>query len=90
MGTKKFAETKGERTTSKTLAHTRILSIDILRGFSIVIMVLIHFGLYYGNVEATHNFIIFFLSHGLADWGAAIFLMMMGMSQVLSAKRIGK
>jgi len=53
-------------------------------------MALIHFGLYYGDAEATHNFIIFFFSHGLADWGAAAFLMMMGMSQVLSAKKIGK
>lgn len=91
MGTKKFGETKGERTpVKKAGGDTRILSIDIYRGFALVFMALIHFGLYYGDAEATHNFIIFFFSHGLADWGAAAFLMMMGMSQVLSAKKIGK
>ncbi len=65
----------------------RILSIDITRGFALICMVLVHFMIYYGNDEAEKSFFYFFFNDGLADWGAAVFLMMMGMSQVLSAKR---
>ena len=65
----------------------RILSIDITRGFALICMVLVHFMIYYGNDEAEKSFYYFFFNDGLADWGAAVFLMMMGMSQVLSAKR---
>jgi len=90
MGKKRFGETKEERTPGTTGSHTRILSIDVYRGFALVFMVLVHFGIYYGNEDATRSFAIFFFDHVLADWGAAAFLMMMGMSQVLSAKRIGK
>lgn len=90
MGKKIFGETKGESASGKMGAHTRILSIDLYRGFALVFMVLVHFGIFYGNEDAAHSFAIFFFDHVLADWGAAAFLMMMGMSQVLSAKRIGK
>ncbi|MBU2634687.1 MAG: DUF1624 domain-containing protein [Nanoarchaeota archaeon] len=90
MGIKLFGETKREITPRRENYRGRILSIDIYRGFALVFMVLIHFGLYYGNEQSASHFVMFFLSHGLADWGAAAFLMMMGMSQVLSAKRIDK
>ena len=53
-------------------------------------MVLIHFGIFYGNEESAKDYLMLFLDHGLADWGAAAFLMMMGMSQVLSAKKFDK
>lgn len=65
----------------------RILSIDIARGFALICMVLVHFMIYYGNDEAERSIFYFLLNDGLADWGAAAFLMMMGMSQVLSAAR---
>jgi len=90
MGKKRFGEAKSEKIPGTTESHTRILSIDVYRGFALVFMVLVHFGIFYGNEDAAHSFAIFFFDHILADWGAAAFLMMMGMSQVLSAKRIGK
>lgn len=79
-----------ESVSYKTDNHKRVLSIDIFRGFALVFMVLVHFGIFYGNEDVAYSYSIFFLDHILAEWGAAAFLMMMGMSQVLSAKRIGK
>ena len=90
MGAKKNGETNGIRNSDKRRAHSRILSIDLIRGFSIVFMVLVHFGIFLGNEDASQNAAVNFLDHCLADWGAAVFLMTMGMSQVLSARRIGK
>ncbi len=66
--------------------NERILSIDILRGFCLVFMVLVHFVVYWGDSAAMNTWPYFFLNHVMADWGAACFLMMMGMSQVLSAQ----
>ncbi len=66
----------------------RVISIDVLRGFALVCMVLVHFTYHYGNGEAAGTFIYFFFSDVLADWGAAAFLMMMGISQALSANRM--
>jgi len=78
-------------TTSAGIAQGgRILSIDVLRGFALVCMVLVHFTLHYGNEEAANTFTTFFFGDVLADWGAAAFLMMMGISQALSARRIKK
>lgn len=65
----------------------RVLSIDILRGFALMCMVLIHFMVYFGDAAATSTWPYFFFNHVLGDWGAACFLMMMGMSQVLSAEK---
>ncbi len=90
MDNKSLGETRHKGTAGTMGAHGRILSIDLFRGFAIVFMVLVHFGIYFGNEEAGRNFAIIFLDHCLADWGAAAFLMMMGMSQVLSAKRMEK
>ncbi|MCF8126953.1 MAG: DUF1624 domain-containing protein [Deltaproteobacteria bacterium] len=90
MGPKEFGERKDIEKPDNRSAHKRILSIDLIRGFSIVGMVLVHFGIYFGNEDAGRNFAIIFLDHCLADWGAAVFLMTMGMSQVLSARRMEK
>jgi uncharacterized membrane protein len=66
----------------------RVLSIDILRGLALICMALIHFMIYLGNAAAMNTWPYFFLNHVLGDWGAACFLMMMGMSQVLSADNL--
>ena len=71
MGKKRFGETKGERTPGTTGSHTRVLSIDLYRGFALVFMVLVHFGIFYGNEDTAHSFAIFFFDHILADWGVA-------------------
>jgi uncharacterized membrane protein len=63
----------------------RILSIDILRGFALIFMVLVHFVVYWGDKAAVNTWPYFFLNHVMADWGATCFLMMMGMSQVFSS-----
>ena len=65
----------------------RILSVDLLRGFALICMVLVHFMVYLGDAAAVDTWPYFFLNHVLADWGAAGFLMMMGMSQVLSVQK---
>lgn len=65
----------------------RILSIDIFRGYLLILMVLVHFVVYWGDSDAVNTLPYFFLNHVIADWGAAGFLMMMGMSQVFSAQR---
>jgi uncharacterized membrane protein len=65
----------------------RVLSIDILRGFALIFMVLVHFMVYFGDSAAMNTWPYFLLNHVLGDWGAACFLMMMGMSQVLSADK---
>lgn len=72
--------------------HTggRVLSIDILRGFTLIAMAIGHFLIFYGDETAVDSSIYFFLDDILGDWGAAGFLMMMGMSQVLSSDRMGK
>ena len=66
----------------------RVLSIDVMRGFALICMVLVHFMIYFGNHAAVSTWPYFILQHGLAGWGAAAFLMMMGMSQVLSSKKL--
>lgn len=65
----------------------RVRSVDVLRGFALMCMVLVHFVIYLGNATAQQSWIYFALNHLLADWGAAAFLMMMGISQVLSASK---
>jgi uncharacterized membrane protein len=67
--------------------NERILSIDIFRGYLLILMVLVHFVVYWGDSDAVNTLPYFFLNHVIADWGAAGFLMMMGMSQVFSAQR---
>jgi Heparan-alpha-glucosaminide N-acetyltransferase, catalytic len=43
--------------------------------------------IYFGDSAAANTWPHFILNHMLGDWGAACFLMMVGMSQVLSANR---
>lgn len=65
----------------------RVRSVDVLRGFALMCMVVVHCVIYFGDTTAQHSWIYFILNHLLADWGAAGFLMMMGISQVLSAAK---
>ncbi len=65
----------------------RVRSVDVLRGFALICMVLIHFVIYFSNEPATHTWVYFTFNDLLGDWGAAGFLMMMGISQVLSAAK---
>lgn len=65
----------------------RALSIDIIRGFALVCMVVIHFMVYFGNPEAMNTWLYFSLNHLLGDWGASCFLLIMGISQTLSGQR---
>lgn len=66
---------------------TRVLSIDVMRGMALMCMALVHFMIYFGDSKAANTWPHFILDHVLGDWGAACFLTMMGMSQVLSAKK---
>ncbi len=66
---------------------SRVLSIDVMRGAALVGMVIVHFVVYYGDHSATGTWPYFLVNHALGDWGAAAFLMLMGMSQVLSAEK---
>jgi uncharacterized membrane protein len=65
----------------------RALSIDIIRGFALICMVVIHFMVYFGNAEAMNTWLYFSLNHILGDWGASGFLMIMGISQALSGRK---
>ena len=65
----------------------RVRSVDVLRGFALMAMVLIHFVIYFGDEGAMHTWTYFVLNDLLADFGAAGFLTMVGISQVLSAAR---
>lgn len=66
----------------------RVQSVDVLRGFALMCMVLIHFMIYFGNEAAVDTWPYLILNHLLGDWGAAGFLLMMGISQVLSAAKV--
>ena len=65
----------------------RVASIDILRGFSLVMMILIHCVIAYGDARASESLSYFILDHLIGDQAATWFLLMVGMSQVLSADR---
>jgi len=70
-----------------TPPHGRLLSIDAMRACALVGMVLDHFQLYFGNDAAASTWPYFLFEHALGDWGAAVFLMLTGMSQALSHQR---
>jgi len=65
----------------------RTISIDVLRGFSLVLMIMCHFMIGYGDAEAVESLPYFILDQFIGDFGATWFLLMVGMSQVLSADR---
>ncbi len=73
--------------TDRARASGRVLTIDALRGFSLIGMVLVHFMIYFGNEASADTWSYFMFNHGLGDWGAAGFLVMMGASQVLSWRK---
>ena len=50
-------------------------------------MILIHFMIAYGDAQAAESLLYFVLDHLIGDLGATWFLLMVGMSQVLSASR---
>jgi uncharacterized membrane protein len=62
----------------------RVQSIDLLRGASVIGMVLVHFMIYYGNDRAMQTSLYFALSDGLGNVGAAGFLVLSGMSHALA------
>ncbi|MFH1983599.1 MAG: heparan-alpha-glucosaminide N-acetyltransferase domain-containing protein [Pseudomonadota bacterium] len=72
---------------SDGLNTQRALSIDIFRGFALVFMVLLHFMIFFGNTKAMNSWLYFSFNHILGDWGASGFLMIMGISQVLSGQK---
>jgi uncharacterized membrane protein len=65
----------------------RIVSIDVLRGFSLTGMVVCHFMLEYGDAHAPESLLYFIMDHALGDFGAAWFLLLVGVSQVVSGER---
>jgi len=65
----------------------RIISIDVLRGFSLTGMVICHFMLEYGDAHAPESLLYFIMDHALGDFGAAWFLLLVGVSQVVSGDR---
>jgi uncharacterized membrane protein len=73
--------------TSKGDPMKRIVSIDVLRGASLALMIIIHFMIAYGNEKASESLLHFIFDHLIGDLGATWFLLMVGMSQVLSASR---
>ena len=65
----------------------RIVSIDVLRGFSLTGMVVCHFMLEYGDAHAPESLLYFIMDHALGDFGAVWFLLLVGVSQVVSGDR---
>lgn len=68
----------------------RIVSIDFFRGALLMIMVIEHCLLYFGDESAVDNWLYCFFNDGISGWGAGGFLMMMGASQALSAGRMNQ
>ena len=65
----------------------RIVSIDVLRGSSLALMIIIHCLIAYGDEKATESALYFFFDGVFGNLGATWFLLMVWMSQVLSADR---
>lgn len=87
VGSEKTGEEMND-TADAAPGSRRVLSIDIMRGFALIGMVLVHFMIYFGNNPAIDTWPYFIFNHVLGDWGAACFLMMMGMSQVISSAKL--
>lgn len=67
-------------------SNQRIVSIDVIRGFALASMVSVHFVIFFGNAQAVHTWIYFGMNHVMGDWIASCFLMLSGISQVLSGQ----
>ena len=68
----------------KAVTKRRIASIDLFRGFLLTNMVVIHFIMNLGKHEVYENPLFLFFEPGLGIWGAAGFLMVMGMRVAFS------
>jgi uncharacterized membrane protein len=67
----------------------RVDSIDVLRALAIIFMVLCHFPVNLSPVEGQYPWVYFFSNHIIGDFAAAIFLVLVGVSQVLSTSKTG-
>ncbi|MFH0802817.1 MAG: heparan-alpha-glucosaminide N-acetyltransferase domain-containing protein [bacterium] len=74
---------------TKNPAVNRIISVDVMRTLAIALMVMCHFPIYLsGNAGSIANLWTYFIAnHVLGDFPAAWFLFLMGVSQVLSARK---
>jgi len=68
----------------------RIISIDVMRTLALILMVICHFQVYLSNSHAGNTadqWTFFVANHVLGDFAAPWFLFLMGVSQILSAKK---
>ena len=65
----------------------RLDSIDVMRAFAIIFMVMCHFVIYLSSPEGGHPWIYLFANHLIGDFAAPIFVFLVGMSQAVSLSR---
>lgn len=65
----------------------RIVSIDFWRGMTLALMIIIHCLIAYGDAGAKESALHFLFDHLIGDLGGTWFLLMVGISQVLSGSR---
>lgn len=70
-----------------TLKGERLDSIDILRAFAIIFMILCHFPIFLSSGTGPNNFLYFFSNHLIGDFAAPLFLVLVGISQALAATK---
>ncbi|MEE9911303.1 MAG: DUF1624 domain-containing protein [Deltaproteobacteria bacterium] len=67
----------------------RVDSIDVLRTLAVIFMVLCHFPVNLSPVTGEYPWIYFFSNHIIGDFAASMFLVLVGVSQVLSMSKTG-
>ncbi len=67
----------------------RIDSIDVLRALAIIFMVLCHFPVNLSPATGEYPWVYFFSNHIIGDFAASMFLVLVGVSQVLSSGKTG-
>jgi len=67
----------------------RIDSIDVMRALAVIFMVLCHFPVNLSPATGQYPWIYFFSNHLIGDFAAAMFLVLVGVSQVLSTSKTG-
>ena len=65
----------------------RLDSVDVMRALALVGMVICHYPIFLSKGEGADAMLYFLSNHMLGDFGAAWFLFLVGISQVLSAKK---
>lgn len=66
----------------------RFDSIDVLRAIALIAMIICHYPIYLSSGEGNDAFLLFLTNHLLGgDFGASWFVFLVGVSQVVSAKR---